>query len=209
MRNANAAFIAALATAPRDGLDVRRFLYVRAKTRATLPVAVNVGLWNGDDDVSVAVMDGLTGIAQTRTYYGVGSALVIPKIPRVSDLTIQAIEVKISQLNIINQIMVRENNVRFAKVDIHEGIISPASGVLVSPPEIAFLGEVDGDPIDTPEAGGEGSITLEIVSDAIRSLTRINPAKRSDSYQTTRAGDRFSRYSNLTERIKVAWGETT
>jgi len=209
MRNANPAFIAALANAPRDGLDVRRFLYVRAKTRDPVPEIVPIGLWTGDDDVTVAVMDGLTGVPQSRTYYGVGTALVIPKIPRVSDLTVQSIEVKISQLDIVNQIMVRENNVRFAKVDIHEGIISPASGVLVSPPEIAFLGEVDGDPIDTPEAGGEGSITLEIVSDAIRSLTRINPAKRADSYQSLRSGDRFSRYSNLTERIKVAWGETT
>jgi len=209
MRNANPAFIAALANAPRDGLDVRRFLYVRTKTRDPVPVMVPIGLWTGDDDVTVAVMDGLTGVPENRTYYGVGSALVIPKIPRVSDLTVQSIEVKISQLDIVNQIMVRENNVRFAKVDIHEGIISSTSGVLVSPPEIAFLGEVDGDPIDTPEAGGEGSITLEIVSDAIRSLTRINPAKRSDSYQSSRVGDRFSRYSNLTERIKVAWGETT
>lgn len=209
MRNADPAFINALANAPRDGLDVRRFLYVRAKTRDVVPVPINIGLWTGDSDVTVAVMDGLTGLAENRAYFGVGSSLAIPKIPRVSDLTVQSIEVNISQLNIVNQIMVRENNVRFAKVDIHEGIISPTTGLLVSPPEIAFLGEVDGDPIDTPQAGGEGSITLEIVSDAIRALTRINPAKRSDAYQSLRDGDRFGRYGNLTERIKVAWGETT
>ena len=208
MRNANPAFLTALANAPTEGLDARRFLYVRAKTRDAIPVPFNVGFWTGDDDVDVSVMDGLTGLPQSRTYYGVGSSLVIPKIPRVSDLSIQSIEVQISQIDIVSQILVRENNVRFAKVDIHEGIISPTTGTLTSPPEIAFLGEIDGDPIDTPEAGGSGSITLEIVSDAIRALTRVNPARSSDQYMSTnRSGDRIKRYGNLTPSIKVGWGE--
>lgn len=207
MRNANPAFLAALAAAGDDGLIVRKFMFVTGHTRDGTPVEVGIGLWTGDDDVTVNVMDGQTGLVVNRTYYGMGTSLKIPTIPRVSDMSIQTLQISISQLNNIDQIMVRENTVRFAKVDIHEGILSPMTGTLVSAPEIAFLGEVDGDPIDTPEAGGEGSITLEIVSDAIRALTRTNPAKRSAATQSRRAGDQFSKYSNRTANMEMPWGE--
>lgn len=206
MRNASPAFLAALANAGEDGLDVRRFIYIKAQSRAETPVPFPVGIWSGDDDISIALVDGETGLTVTRTYYGQGASLKIPSIPRTSDFSIQNIEVKISQLNPINQLLVRENTVRLAKVDIHEGIIDAATGLMLTP-EIVFLGEVDGDPIDTPAAGGEGSISIEIVSDAIRALTRTNPAKRSDETQQRRSGDRFSRYSNLVANMTPTWGE--
>jgi len=207
MRNGNPAFIAALGNAKTDGLVPRRFLFVRAKTRDPVPVPFELGMWTGDDDVTVNVMDGETGLPVTRLYYGMGTSLKIPKIPRVSDQSIQVLEVTMSQLNNITQTLVRENNVRLAQVDIHEGLLSTETRLLVSPPEIAFLGEVDGDPIDTPPVGGEGSITMEIVSNAIRTLTRTNPAKRSYETQNKRSGDQFSKYSNLTENMQPTWGE--
>lgn len=203
MRNADPAFLTALTNAGTDGLDVRRFLWVRCVTRDPTPAAAPIGLWTGDDDVNVSVIDGQTGSMVSRLYYGMGISLQIPSIPRTSDFSIQTIAVEVSQVNNINEVMVRERNARFAKVDIHEGIISPVTGLLTSSPEIAMLGEVDGDPIDTPEAGGEGGITLEIVSDAIRSLTHKNPATRSDNG----SADRFNRYSSLIPNMTPSWGE--
>ena len=207
MRTGNAAFITGLSNAKTDGLAPRRFLYLKAKTRTDPVEDYNIGFWTGDDDVTVNVVDGETGLVVSRTYYGMGKSLFIPKIPRTSDLSIQMVQVTMSQLAIEAQTLVRENNVRFAKADIHEGLLSTETRLLVSAPEIAFLGEVDGDPVDTPEVGGVGQIGIELVSDAIRSLTRTNPKKRSYETQLERSGDLFGSYSNLVENIEVVWGE--
>lgn len=206
-RNADPAFITALQEANLDGLNVRKFIYVKAKSRDAIPVNFDVGLWTGDYDYTVTVKDGETGDNVSRLYYGMGTGLKIPKLPRTSDMTIQTIIVGLSQLNTVVETLVRENTVRFAKVDIHEGLLVPHGTTLVSPPELVFLGEVDGDPITTPAAGGTGAAELEIVSDAIRSLTRTNPARNSYETQAQRSNDQFGRYSNLVENIEAPWGE--
>jgi len=207
MRTADSAFISALVDAPAKGIKPRRFLWVRAKTRDTTPAAFEIGLWTGDRDISVTVKDGLTGSNVNRVYFGMGRKLVMPTISRVSDLTIQTPTVKMSQLSNVTQTLVRENNVRFAKVDIHEGLLHTTTKLLVSAPELVFIGEVDGDPIETPKAGDTGSITLELVSDAIRSLTRTNPAMRSYETYNQRSGDQFGKYSNTIANFEFAWGE--
>lgn len=207
MRNPSIPFATALTN---KFMVPRRFLWVRPMTFATPPVAATpVGIWTGDYPVAVTVMDGQTGTNTTRTYIGVGSKLKIPPIPRVSDLTIQTLSVKLSQLEPSTSNMVRANNVRFAKVDIHEGLFSTETRLIVANPELVFIGEVDGDPIETPSAGEVGSLTLQIVSDAIRSLTVTNPAKRSYEMQNGRSGDQFSRYSNTVGNIDLTWGEAS
>jgi len=207
MRTANSAFITALVEAPAKGIKPRRFFWVRAKTRDATPVAFEIGLWTGDRDISVTVKDGLDGTNVNRVYFGMGKTMIMPTISRVSDLTIQTPTVKLSQLSNITQTLVRENNVRFAKVDIHEGLLHTRTKLLVSAPELVFVGEIDGDPIETPKAGGTGSITLELVSDAIRSLTRTNPAMRSYETYDQRSGDQFGKYSNTVANFEYSWGE--
>lgn len=152
-------------------------------------------------------MDGQTGALVNRTYYGMGKKLNIPSIPRVSDMTIQTISCRLSQLSVVTQTLVRENNVRFAKVDIHEGLLNTRTKLLLSNPEIVFLGEVDGDPIETPRAGGVGSISLSVVSDAIRALTLTNPQMRSFEAQKQRGNDLFGTYSGSVKNFEFDWGE--
>lgn len=207
MRNAAAGFITALGEAPAKGIKPRRFMWVRCFTRDAEPVADPIGVWTGDRDIDVTLVDGQTFATVTRTYYGMGRKLRIPAIPRVSDLTIQTIDCKMSQLSNVTQTMVRENNVRFAKVDIHEGLLHTRSKLLVSNPELVFAGEVDGDPIDTPQTGGDGAITLEIVSDAIRALTRTNPAMRSYETQAQLSGDQFGKHTAAVQNFEFSWGE--
>lgn len=206
-RNANPAFLTALANAPRDGLDIAKFFYVKAKSRGPSPVPFEAGFWTGDYDYTVTVQDSETGNMVSRVYYGVGVGLRIPKIPRTSDMTIQTLMINIPKNHPVSLVLVRENTVRLAKCDVHEGIIQRHGVTLVSPPELTFLGEVDGDPISRPAAGGSGSLTLECVSDAIRSLTRTNPARNSHERQVLRGGDQFALYSNMVENIKAPWGE--
>lgn len=207
MRSADAAFITALNNAPIDGLIPRKFIYIKAKSRDAEPVPFNVGFWTGDDDKTVSVVDGTTGDVESRLYIGLGNGLKVPKIPRVSDLTIQSLLVTLPQINASVNLLVRENNVRFAKADIHVGVLSTTTRDLVAAPEIEFLGEIDGDPIETPRAGDEGSTQLEIVSDAIRALTRTNPNKRSYEAQARRSNDQFGKYSNVMRNFEVTWGE--
>jgi hypothetical protein len=206
MRNAATAFLTALVNARETGIVPRKFLWVRARDRDTDEI-VGFGLWTGDDDVDVTLRDGQTGATVVRLYLGMGTSLVIPAIPMVSDLTVQTVRCEMSQLNDAIQQMVRGYDVRLAKVDIHEGLLSPDTRQLVSAPEIAFLGEVDGAPVETPAAGGQGKISLEIVSDAIRMLTRTNPRKRSYEGQKRRSGDEFGRYANAVASWTIPWGE--
>jgi hypothetical protein len=180
-------------------------IHLIAKDRQT-GASTPIGLWTGDDDVSATVISGATGQIETRTYFGMGNTLAVPDIPLVSDLTIQALAIEMSQLASATQQLVRGYDVRLAPIDIHQCLLDPETRRAIDP-ELVFIGEVDGSPIETPSAGGEGKIRLEVVSSAIRSLTRTNPRKRSYEAQKRREGDEFGRYSNSVAAWEVSWGE--
>ncbi|MCM2472159.1 hypothetical protein HGO38_01540 [Rhizobium sp. CG5] len=205
MKNISTGFLAALVAAREDGIVPRRLVYITAKDRETGD-PVEVGIWTGDDDVNIPVLSGLTGTEETRTYYG-GLNLSVGEIPRVSDLTTQTVTIEMSQIAEITQLLVRGYDVRLAKVEIHDLLLDPRSRMPVAPAEIAFLGEVDGAPIDTPAAGSDGKITLNVVSDAISMLSRTNPAKSSYQGQKRRSDDRWGRYKGTVGNWELPWGQ--
>ena len=94
-----------------------------------------------------------------------GVNLNISPIPRVSDLTIQTVTVDLSQIAIAVQEIAREFDLRLAKADIYKVTLNPLTKLASANPEIVFMGEVNGNPIDTPTVGDEGSIELELNSD--------------------------------------------
>lgn len=206
MRVPATAFATALAAAPNSGIVPRRLIYVKAYDRSTLAVT-GYGYWTGDENLNFTVVDGQTGTAISRPYIGLGSSLIIPTIPRTSDLTIQTIECQFPQTHPTVKDMVFNKEVHFAKVDIHELILSTTTRLAVANPEIAFLGECDSDPVNTPAAGGSGSISLDIVSDAIRSLSRSNPALATYQSQLLRSSDPFAKHTNALALYKVNWGQ--
>ena len=206
MRNLSPAFLAALQAAQDGGIVPVRLVWVQAKDRATgLPV--EVGFWSGDEDQEITVVSGSTGLPVVRLYYGAVN-LDISEITYVSDLTIQTVTVSVSQIADIAQQLVREFDVRLAKVEIHEMCIDPETGQLAAMPELAFLGEVDGAPIRTPAAGGEGSIDFAVRSDAISMLTRRNSRKSSHEGQRLRSGDEWGKYSSTVATWTVPWGKS-
>lgn len=196
----------ALAAARDKGIAPRGFFWITVKDRETGAPA-GFGLWSGDDTITVDVMSGFSGMIEERVYVG-GVNLEIGDIPRVSDLTIQTIEVTFSGVAPICQQIVRTFDPRLAKVELHAGWLDLESRGLVDDLEVDFLGEVDGAPIETPAAGGDSKITLNIVSDAISMLTRTNPRKRSYEGQKRRGGDEFGLYSNVVRSWRIYWGET-
>jgi hypothetical protein len=205
MRNVSSAFMDALLSGRDRGIVPRRFLHVTARDRTTGAPA-GIGLWTGDEDINVTLTSGVTGQEVTRTYYGARN-LVIPTIPRVSDMTIQTITVTMSQIADAVQQLIRGYDVRLAKAEIHDGLLDPVTRQLVAPPELSFLGEVDGAPIETPAVGGEGKASLKLVSDAISMLARKNPRKSSYEGQKRRDGDEWGLYASTVATWKIPWGQ--
>ncbi|WP_085025598.1 hypothetical protein [Ensifer aridi] len=206
MRNITAALLDAITQARDTGLVPRTLVWVTAKNRTTgLPESV--GVWTDHEDANITVLSGTTGLPVTRLYYGGGSLLQVSEVPRVADLTVQTVTIDLSQLATAAQLLTREYDVRLAKVEIHQVLLDPKSGQLVSVEAPVFLGEVDGAPVNTPSIGGEGSIKLKVVSDAISMLTRTNPRKSSYEAQKRRQGDEWGLYAGTVETWKIPWGQ--
>ncbi|PYE89573.1 hypothetical protein [Phyllobacterium leguminum] len=183
----------------------RYFVWIEAKNRSTGGLEM-MGLWNGEDTVTVTVVDPGTGLPSTRVYHAGGSLLNIDPIPAVSDLSVRTIQIGLSQINAAVQQAIRGYDVRLAKVQIHRGLLDLETRLLVGNPLSLWDGQVNGAPVDTPAVGEEGGIALSVVSHT-RMLTRTNPAKRSDETQKLRGGDRARRYSGVAGEWAFWWGE--
>lgn len=189
----------------RKGVIPRSLVWITAENRST-GVLESLGVWNGEDTVSITVISGKTGFAETRTYHGWGSLLAIDAIPLISDLTIRTIRISLSPISEAVRKAIREYDARLAPVEIHRGLLDLDTHNLIAQPRPRFVGEVNGAPIETPAAGGEGAVSLSVVSHT-RALTKTNAAKKSDETQKLRGGDRFRRYSDIAGQVEFWWGE--
>lgn len=166
-------------------------------------------LWGFTDfgeDVSLNIVDGVTGATVNRVYFGDNGPIVsIDPVPMKIGLSVDTTNVVLNHLHPGVLDMVRGHDCRNAVVQIHRGYLDPNSMLPVAPPRIRRLGQVNGAPIQTPGPGGRGGVTIRVVS-ATRQLTRTNPAKRSDEQQRLRGGDRFRRYGGVTS-YDYWWGE--
>lgn len=208
MRSISTAFFNALNAARETGIRPRQFAYFTVKERET-GSPVNVGLWNGDEDINITVINPFSGLSEARTYYGAQNLTISP-IVRVTDATTQTVTVSASQISPITQQILRGYDMRLGKVEIHEMLMGPSSDQPVSPPEVVFIGEINKSPLTTPSIGEDGSIAVEIVSDAISMLSKTNPAKSSDSFIKRRnPGDNFSKYASTVSTWNIPWGIKT
>lgn len=204
MRSAAAATVAALSAARDTGIVPRVFFWATVRDRETNE-PVERGFWSGDRTVTIEVISGLTGALEERTYVG-GVNLAVGDIARVADLTIQTVDVELSAIAAPVQALVRGYDARLARVEIHSGLLDPRTRAPVAAPEIDFLGEIDGAPIETGAAGGDSVVRLQVRSDAISMLTRRNPRKRSHEGQKRRSNDQFGRFGNAVKTWSLTWG---
>lgn len=189
----------------RAGIDTREAVYITAKDRDT-GAPESIGLWNGHDTVTFTVTSGETGAPVTRNYTGAGSLLGIGVISLTNDLTIQTVQVSLSNISAEVAAAVRLYDSRLAKIDIHRPLFNLATNALVGDSPAHFHGRVNTLDIEDPEPGQEGSITL-ICTGHLRELTRTNAAKRSDATQFLRSGDHFRRFSGVAFQTPIKWGE--
>ena len=197
--------LAGLQAAPDTGITPRVFAFFTVRNR-TDGAPVSIGMWNGDWDVTLDVVNGFTGLTESRTYYGECN-LVVGDVQLVTDLSIQTLNVSMSQLAPPCQQLARTYDPRLGKVEIHKIELDRLTRMPVSAPEIDFMGEIDGAPIETPRAGSDGSIQYKINSDAISMLAIVNPRKSSYEGQRRRSGDEFGKYASTVGDWKIPWGQ--
>lgn len=199
---------AATQVAVRDrarGVIVRNF--VGATVKDGSGNLVFFGFTDFGEDVTLNVVDIETGSTVSRTFYGDNAPMQkLDPIPLKVGLEVDTTHVVLNQIHPIVQQMARGHDCRNAKVQIWRGYLDPATMLLVAAPRSRRIGQINGLPIVTPAAGGQGNVTLKVVSHT-RELTRTNPAKKSDETYRLRDGDRFGQYAGTAGQWEIWWGE--
>lgn len=191
----------ALANAHINGIVPRDFVWIRARNRQT-GAFENIGVWSGKVPVSVQVIRPSDGATVTRTYQGVGSLMQVPPIPMGIKLEVRSVRVSFSNLSqeLINAVLAY--NAKDQPIQIHRGLLDPATMNLVDPAICRLDGFINKAPYKRAKSGDDGKIILECQSHA-RTLDRGNPAKLSDEFYKRRGG----RLPYLDVVPKITWGQ--
>jgi hypothetical protein len=186
----------------------RNLIYVVPKDRST-GVAQEFGFWDGIDDVTIDVRDGLTASVVPRNFSSKGAVLTIGDISLSDTLNVSSLQVSLSNLNANVESAIRTYDMRNAPIQIYRALFNTDSpSTLVDYPRCRFVGYVDTLSINQPAVGGEASAVLNCVS-CTRELTRKNAELRSDESQQRRhSGDRFFQYTGATGQVQVFWGQS-
>lgn len=205
MRTVDASTLSWLQNAPDEGYTTRDVVHFVVRSFADPSVTQTFTFWGEIDPETVSVVDPSTGGPVALDCVGDGALLSCSEVKLTSDLTVQTLNVSLSQIHATVQNMVRGYDVRLATIWLHRAAFDPGTRALVAMPLPHFFGKVDKSPVGTPAVGDEGSVNIQAVSH-IRELTRTNPAKKSDETQKRRSGDRFRRYNSTAGDTDVFWG---
>ena len=205
MISATPELVTLLQNAPAEGLGERKLIWFAVKERGT-GNPVGRGIWDGSEDLPFTVISGVTGLPETRDYYG-ASLIKVGDIACTTDMTVQSVTINLSQIADVAQQLIRQFNARLARVEIHTMYMHPETGMPVGT-LLDWVGEIDKVKVKTPAIGGEGSIEIKTVSDIMSMLTRINGRRSSFEDQRKHAnGDQWSKYASTAGTWDVAWGQ--
>jgi hypothetical protein len=186
-------------------LVARDFLWIVARDRET-NVPVPDGMWSDVGNVAASVINPDTGLPVTRDWYGSGTLVAIDDIPLVSNLSVQTVRIRMSQVSEHVEQLVRQYDCKQARVEIFRGLFDPESRQMVAPAECRFVGFVDTIEIVTPSENEEGAVTLNCVSHT-QEMTRANPETRSHATQILRdPNDTFFKDADTVAEWEIFWG---
>lgn len=186
-------------------LVARDFLWLVVRNRST-GAQVTDGLWSDVGNVSAQVINPDTGLVDTRDWYGSGTLVAIDDIPMVSNLSVQNVNIRLSQIDDRINDLVRLYDAKQGRVEIYRGLFDPNSRQMVAPAECRFVGFIDQIEIKTPSENEEGSVTLVCASHT-QEMTRGNPDTRSDATQKLRSStDNFFQDTSTAGEWEVFWG---
>lgn len=186
-------------------LVARDFLWLVVRDRST-GAQVTDGLWSDVGNVTAQVINPDTGLVDTRDWYGSGTLVAIDDIPMVSNLSVQNVNIRLSQIDDRINDLVRLYDAKQGRVEIYRGLFDPDSRQMVAPAECRFVGFIDQIEIKTPSENEEGSVTLVCASHT-QEMTRGNPDTRSDATQKLRSStDNFFQDTSTAGEWEVFWG---
>lgn len=201
MRSVPANTLAVLQNTPQNGIKTRDFVWIE-----NVGGTQGWGFYTGaDPSISLQVISGLTGVAETRTYLGAGALQSVSEITLTTGLDVYHTTALLSNIHPTVQNMVRGANIRNGRVEFHRGVIDPLTDELADPPLVHFVGTVNQTNPKRPPVGGSGGVEV-ICTSITNELTRSNPALFSDATIRRRGGDRFCRYMEVMAEYKVPWG---
>ena len=190
----------------RNAVIPRNFVLILARRLSDGAPEV-FGFTNYGEDVSTNIVDGRTGAVVSHIFYGDDAPIsAMDAIPLKIGLEVATTQVVLNPLHPMVELMARGHNLRNAPVQIHRGWLSKDSMLLVAPPRIRRLGQINGAPIKTAAAGGQSKLTLKVVS-GTRELTRLNSDKRGHESQQRRGGDQARKYNGTAHLWQSHWGE--
>src|SRR5690606_13800257 len=105
-------------------LVARDFLWIVARDRDT-GADVTDGMWSDVGNESAQVISPDTGLPVTRDFYGSGTLIQIDDIPLVSNITVQSVTIRMSQINERVEQLVRDYDCNQARVEIFRGSFDP------------------------------------------------------------------------------------
>jgi hypothetical protein len=183
---------------------VRDFIWLIVKDRSTgLPVTK--GYWSDVGAVSAQILNPVTGLIETRAFDGAGSLIEVGSIMRVANLTIQSVNVVLSQVANSGD-LVRVYDARQGNIEIYRGLFEPAAMVQIAPAYSRFIGRIDVAEITTPAEGDTGAISLTCTSTS-QELTHTNTETKSDaSLRLRAAGDAFRADAAVVGTWQINWG---
>jgi hypothetical protein len=191
----------ALQNAHLNGIVPRDFVWIRALNTVTEGFE-HIGLWSGNVPVTVNVIRPDNGATESRTYQGAHGLMTVPAIPRSMKLEVRSINLEFSNLSpeIINAVLAY--SIRGQVVQIHRGLLDPATMNLVDPAHCRLDGLVAKAPMKRAKAGNDGRIII-VCQPHTRTLSKGNPQKLSDEFYKRRGG----RMPYLDVEPKITWGQ--
>lgn len=193
-----------------DALQARALVardFIRFVVRSRVDGSpVTDAYWSDVGAITCDVIDPETGGTEEQEFFGAGGLIAISDIALVSTLTVQTVQVTLSQVSErINQ-LVRGYDCKQGQVQIFRGLFDPATRVMVAPAFPRFVGFIDEAPITTPKEGANGDVTLTCTSHT-QELTRANMETRSDVSQRLRsATDNFFADAAVVGDWQQFWG---
>lgn len=189
-------------------LVARDFFSITVRTRDT-GTPVSDHYWSDVGTRTFEVINPNTGSAVERTFQGAGALISISDIPLVSNITVQTVTVRLSQVaDRINE-LIRVYDAKQASVQIFRGLFDPDTRELVAPAECRFVGFVDKIEITTPSENEDGGVSL-ICASHTQEMTRSNPDTRSDASQRLRsATDNFYADTAVVGDWELSWGRAS
>ncbi|UXM94639.1 hypothetical protein N5853_11100 [Bartonella sp. HY329] len=189
-----------------DAIMVRSFTYFKIK-RLDNGAPFEYGFWNDVGNVSFPVIDPLSGQEVVRNFEGSGSLVSISGLSQSIGLQTQATTVTFSQIQDASYNYIHTYNFKQGIFEIYEGFFDPVSRLPLDAAQCQLFGYIDEITVNTPEAGGDGSIELTINSHA-QEIRRMNTSTRSDAdQQNWFPCDNFCQDTTVVSTIVHTWGQ--